>query len=189
MVDHSGCIQPLLWHKQTSALYRGLVFGKPFLLYHRSGHVPQPCLWAFRCVCVCVCVFPQTQSAHVDSKEIECRKHAEVGMCQNRVSPQNGWLCFWLSFSPTLTIVHSKHTAHWNGFPNNQAEGSVVKSEAPGTAQRNPGQYAPRGIRPDRSTTPIPKIQSGGFLVGFHGPGNAGSLSAGKGLGNTSLTS
>ena len=22
--------------------HRGLVFGKPFLLYHKSGHVPQP---------------------------------------------------------------------------------------------------------------------------------------------------
>ena len=30
--------------RQSPPSYGGLVFGKPFLLYHRSGHSPQPCL-------------------------------------------------------------------------------------------------------------------------------------------------
>ena len=30
--------------RESPRLYWGLVFGKPFLLYHRSGHFPQP--WA-----------------------------------------------------------------------------------------------------------------------------------------------
>ena len=29
--------------RESPPLYRVLVFGKPFLLYHRSGHFPQPC--------------------------------------------------------------------------------------------------------------------------------------------------
>ena len=29
--------------RESLPLYGGLVFGKPFLLYHRSGHSPQPC--------------------------------------------------------------------------------------------------------------------------------------------------
>ena len=34
--------------RESPALYGVLVFGKPFLLYHRSGfHFPQPCLAVF----------------------------------------------------------------------------------------------------------------------------------------------
>ena len=35
--------------RESPPLYGVLVFGKPFLLYHRSGHFPQPCVW-FLCL-------------------------------------------------------------------------------------------------------------------------------------------
>ena len=39
---------PLLWYKGIPLYMKKIVFGKPFLLYHRSGfHSPQPCYWWF----------------------------------------------------------------------------------------------------------------------------------------------
>ena len=36
-------LSPLLRHKGISPFIWGLVFGKPFSSYHRSGQIPQPC--------------------------------------------------------------------------------------------------------------------------------------------------
>ena len=43
IVESLGVYSHFCDTRESPPVYGVLVFGKPFLLYHRSGHFPQPC--------------------------------------------------------------------------------------------------------------------------------------------------